>query len=126
MKLYTLQGIWVLYVRPEDFHEVTEQHVIMQGIPILNVDAAPSDFGLKQDERNGIEFAKTFNIKTGSANKSKRKKKFIVRSAQQGLKVIQHKEYYGQLEKSLRVRPKHRVAVLLPCAATKTLCGSKP
>ena len=119
-------GIWVLYVRPEDFHEVTEQHFTMQGIPILNVDAAPFNFGLTQDDRMGIQFAKTFNIDTpsGSANKPKRKKKFIVRSPQQGLKVIQHKDITDNWKKSLKVRPKHRVAVLLPCAATKPFAES--
>jgi predicted RNA-binding protein len=62
--------------------------------------------------------------RNGSANKPKRKKKFIVRSPAQGLKVIQHKDITDNWKKSLRVRPKHRVAVLLPCAATKPFAES--
>ena len=61
---------------------------------------------------------------SGSANKPNRKKKFIVRSVDQGLKVIQHKDITDNWKKSLKVRPKHRVAVLLPCAATKPFAES--
>ena len=60
----------------------------------------------------------------GSANKPKRKKKFIVKSAKEGLKVIQHKDITDNWKKSLKVKPKSRVAVLLPCAATKPFAES--
>ena len=69
-------------------------------------------------------YLQDFDPKQGSANKPNRKKKFIVRSVDQGLKVIQHKDITDNWKKSLRVRPKHRVAVLLPCAATKPFAES--
>jgi len=60
----------------------------------------------------------------GSTNKTSRKKKFIVKSEQQGLDVIKHKDITDNWKKSLKVRPKHRVAVLLPCSATKPFAES--
>lgn len=65
-----------------------------------------------------------YDPQKGSANKPNRKKKFIVRSVEQGLKVIEHKDITDNWKKSLKVRPKHRVAVLLPCAATKPFAES--
>jgi predicted RNA-binding protein len=76
-----------------------------------------------------------FQSNTGSANKSKnssadsinginRKKKFIVRSVSQGLSVIQHKDITDNWKKSLKVKPKSKIAVLLPCAATKPFSES--
>ena len=62
---------------------------------------------------------------SGSPNKTDRKKKFIVKSAKEGLKVIQHKDITDNWKKSLKVKPKSRVAVLLPCAATKPFAESK-
>jgi hypothetical protein len=44
---------------------------------------------------------------------------FTVRSAAQGLRLIEHPAITDNHERSLRVRPSHRTAVLLPCAGTK-------
>ena len=53
----------------------------------------------------------------GSRNSSRRF--FQVTSPTQGLKVIKDKAITDNWKKSLRVRRKHPVAVLLPCAGTK-------
>jgi uncharacterized protein DUF5591 len=42
-----------------------------------------------------------------------------VRSARQGLNAIKHPEITRNYRAALRFKPKHRVAVLLPCAQTK-------
>jgi anaerobic ribonucleoside-triphosphate reductase activating protein len=46
-------------------------------------------------------------------------RKFVVRSPEQGLRLIQHPEIVANWKKALRWRPKHKRAVLLPCAGTK-------
>ena len=53
-----------------------------------------------------------------------RKKKFIVTSIEEGFRVIKHKDITANWKKSLRVRPKNRIAVLVPCAATKPFSES--
>lgn len=45
--------------------------------------------------------------------------KFRVRSPKQGLKTIKHADITKNFEKALRFKPKHRRAVLVPCAQTK-------
>jgi hypothetical protein len=47
------------------------------------------------------------------------KQHFTVRSPAQGLKVIQHKAITDNYKRSLRVKPTHKKAVLVPCAGTK-------
>jgi anaerobic ribonucleoside-triphosphate reductase activating protein len=46
-------------------------------------------------------------------------KTFVVRSPEQGLKLIQHPEIVSNWKKALRWRPRNDTAVLLPCAGTK-------
>jgi hypothetical protein len=46
-------------------------------------------------------------------------RRFDVRSPAQGLKAIQHPAITENYEKALRVKPKHKKAVLVPCAGTK-------
>lgn len=45
--------------------------------------------------------------------------RFDVRSPAQGLRAIQHPEITKNWERSLRVKPKNKKAVLVPCAGTK-------
>jgi excisionase family DNA binding protein len=45
--------------------------------------------------------------------------RFKVRSPEQGLRVIKHKDITTNYEKALRWKPKHKRAVLVPCAQTK-------
>ncbi len=45
--------------------------------------------------------------------------KFVVRSPAQGLRVINHPDIAGNFDKALRRKPKHKIAVLVPCAQTK-------
>jgi hypothetical protein len=52
----------------------------------------------------------------GQANK---KPTFVVRSPAQGLKVINHPDIAANFARALKRTPKHKVAVLVPCAATK-------
>ena len=51
----------------------------------------------------------------GSPNKPS----FVVDSVGQGVKVLNHPDIVKNFKKSLRVRKKHRKAVLIPCASTK-------
>lgn len=44
---------------------------------------------------------------------------FVVRSVAQGKKLIEHPDILANHEKSLRVKRRHKIAVLLPCAGTK-------
>ena len=44
---------------------------------------------------------------------------YLVRSPAQGLAVIRHPEITANYERSLRWKPKHRKAILVPCAGTK-------
>lgn len=46
-------------------------------------------------------------------------RRFDVRSPAQGLRAIQHPAITQNYEKALRVKPKHKKAVLVPCAGTK-------
>jgi predicted transcriptional regulator len=46
-------------------------------------------------------------------------RRFDVRSPGQGLRAIQHPVITANYEKALRVKPKHKRAVLVPCAGTK-------
>ncbi len=48
-----------------------------------------------------------------------KKPAFVVRSPAQGLKVINHPDIVANFDKALKRAPKHKVAVLVPCAATK-------
>ena len=45
--------------------------------------------------------------------------RFLVKSPAQGLKTIQHPEITANFKKALRWKPKHKEAVLVPCAGTK-------
>jgi hypothetical protein len=45
--------------------------------------------------------------------------KFVVRSPAEGLKVIKHPDITANFDKALKRTPKNKVAVLVPCAATK-------
>jgi transposase len=45
--------------------------------------------------------------------------RFRVRSPAQGLRVIQHQDITANYKKALRFKPKHKRAVLVPCAQTK-------
>jgi hypothetical protein len=44
---------------------------------------------------------------------------FVVRSPAEGAKLIKHAEITANHKRSLKVKPKHRTAVLVPCAGTK-------
>lgn len=46
-------------------------------------------------------------------------KRWKVRSSRQGLNAIQHPDITKNYRAALRFKPKHRIAVLLPCAQTK-------
>ena len=48
-----------------------------------------------------------------------KKPAFVVRSPAQGLKVINHPDIAANFDRALKRTPKHSVAVLVPCAATK-------
>ena len=48
-----------------------------------------------------------------------KKPRFLVRSPAKGLQVIKHPEITRNFEAALRWKPKHRKAVLVPCAGTK-------
>ena len=45
--------------------------------------------------------------------------RFLVRSPSQGLKTIEHPEITANWKRSLKWKPRHKKAVLLPCAGTK-------
>lgn len=59
-----------------------------------------------------------FNIQAikqrGSVNRF-----FQVNSSAEGLKTMNHPDIMANWKKSLRVKPKHKTAVLVPCAGTK-------
>lgn len=52
----------------------------------------------------------------GSINKQPT---FVVRSVEDGIDVMNHPDIVKNWKKSLRIKPKHSRAVLIPCAATK-------
>ena len=49
----------------------------------------------------------------------KPKKKLIVRSQKDAVRVLKNRDIVKNWNKSLRVKPRHKGAVLLPCSATK-------
>ena len=51
----------------------------------------------------------------GSFNKVK----FLVKNQADGWRVLNHPDIVANFKKSLRWKPKHKTAILLPCAATK-------
>lgn len=59
------------------------------------------------------------HIRSNLQSRGSFNKNFIVRSIRQGKRVIEHPIITKNWKKSLRVKPKYKKAVLIPCAATK-------
>jgi hypothetical protein len=55
----------------------------------------------------------------GKKRRANPPRSFLVRSPAQGLRAIEHPAITQNYEKALRVKPKHKKAVLVPCAGTK-------
>ncbi len=69
----------------------------------------------------GLLVAAGLATRAGGANKGP---KFVVKTPAEGRKLIASKVYTDNWNKALGVKPKHRVAVLLPCAGTKPFSES--
>jgi len=57
--------------------------------------------------------------RAGSRATTTKGERFVVRSAEAGRKLIAGPVYTKNYERALQARPRHRVAVLVPCAAGK-------
>ena len=62
---------------------------------------------------------KPYETRTQQGSASKTDTHFDVDSVSEGVKVLNHPDIVKNFKKSLRVKPKHRRAVLIPCASTK-------
>jgi GNAT superfamily N-acetyltransferase len=87
---------------------------------ILQVEDAAGNVSARQGLRGGSDVDMTKPPEAaGPLIRENPPRRFDVRSPAQGLRAIKHPVITRNFEKALRVKPKRRKAVLVPCAGTK-------